>query len=530
MVGGGLAGLASAVALAEAACRVRLLEKRPHLGGRATSYALPDGSEIDNCQHVTLGCCTNLADFYRRVGAQDKIRYYDRLYFADARGSLSTMEASPLPPPLHLAPSFALFGGLTLADKRSIARALLAIAFAGGSPRGIDGLSMEQWLERERQTPGAIARFWRVVLVSALDEELARTDARYGIDVFWKGFLSSREGYRVGIPCVPLAQLYDGCREAVERQGGEVKLRCGVRQLRLDGNRFVAALLEDGSEITADACVLAVPHDAVGPWLAPFCREAGGALVENLHQIKVAPITGVHLWFDRTVMSAPFLALLDHTTQWIFNKTALCGAARKGGAQRQRETTASPSNRGCAGAHAEKESSASRESAEGQYLQLVISASYGLVPRSRQEIIDLCIRELRDVLPASRDARLIKGTVVKEVSATFSPEPGVDRWRPAANDSGIRNLFLAGDWTKTGWPATMEGAVRSGYLAAESLLTDFGQPRKFLRPDLLPEGLCKFWTGRRVTGAARQGGHAHDGETSPPRRASPEPRKETART
>ncbi len=133
VIGGGLAGLSSAVALAEAGWRVRLLEKRPHLGGRATSYTLPDGSEVDNCQHVTLGCCTNLADFYRRVGAGDKIRFYDRLYFADAQGRRSTIEALPLPPPLHMAPSFLLFSALTLADKRGIANAMLAIARAGGS-------------------------------------------------------------------------------------------------------------------------------------------------------------------------------------------------------------------------------------------------------------------------------------------------------------------------------------------------------------------------------------------------------------
>ena len=210
VIGGGLAGLSSAVALAEAGFRVRLLEKRPHLGGRATSYTLPDGSEVDNCQHVTLGCCTNLADFYKRVGAAGKIHFYDRLYFVDAAGRRSTMESSWLPPPLHMAPSFLFFGAMTVADKRCVAHALLAIAKAGGHPPGIDGISMLDWLQRTNQTPAAIERFWRVVLVSALDEELSRTDARYGIEVFWKAFLGSRKGYRVGIPSVPLAELYDG--------------------------------------------------------------------------------------------------------------------------------------------------------------------------------------------------------------------------------------------------------------------------------------------------------------------------------
>src|SRR5579863_7610343 len=142
VIGGGLAGLSSAVALAEAGLRVRLMEMRPHLGGRAASYTLPDGSEVDNCQHVTLGCCTNLADFYRRVGAGEKIRFYDRLYFADARGRRSTIQSSILPPPLHMAPAFMFFGALTFADKQGIAKALLMIARSGGSPPGIDGVSM----------------------------------------------------------------------------------------------------------------------------------------------------------------------------------------------------------------------------------------------------------------------------------------------------------------------------------------------------------------------------------------------------
>ena len=462
MIGGGLAGLASAVALVEAGLEVHLLEKRPHLGGRATSYTLPDGSEVDNCQHVTLGCCTNLADFYRRSGAGAKIRFYDRLYFVDREGRRSTIKASNLPPPLHMAFSFLFFGALNFADKRSIARAMLAIARSGGQPPGIESISMLEWLRRMKQTPAAIERFWRVVLVSALDEELARTDARYGIDVFWKAFLGSRGGYRIGIPSVPLADLYEGCRESIARRGGPVRLRCGVREIRLRDGRFAGAVLEDGSEVSADACVVAVPHNVLLGLLPKEMGEPGGPL-DGLRNIQTSPITGIHLWFDRAVMREPFLTLLDHTTQWVFNKTLLYG----------------------------------QTAGRGQYLQLVISASYDLVARSRQEIIDLCRGELADVLPATREAQLEKATVIKEVNATFSPQVGVDRWRPAQK-TGVENLYLAGDWTRTGWPSTMEGAVRSGYLAAEALLAGFSRPQAILQPDLPLEGFSKLWAKRSV--------------------------------
>ena len=248
VIGGGLAGLSCAVALAEAGCRVRMFEKRPHLGGRATSYTLPDGSHVDNCQHLTLGCCTNLDDFYRRVGAAGKIRYYDRYIFADRAGRRSSIEPSPLPPPFHFAPSFLLFPALSLTDKRGIGNVLLEIARAGGRVPAADGVSMLDWLRSRKQTPNAIERFWRCALVSALDETLDRSDAKYGIDVYYKTFLANRTGGRIGLPTVPLGELYDGCSAAVERQGGEVRSRAGVRSICVTDNRVTGLLCEDGSQ------------------------------------------------------------------------------------------------------------------------------------------------------------------------------------------------------------------------------------------------------------------------------------------
>ncbi|HEX4643943.1 MAG TPA: hydroxysqualene dehydroxylase HpnE, partial [Candidatus Acidoferrales bacterium] len=463
-IGGGLAGLSSAVALAEAGFRVRLLEKRPHLGGRAASYVLPGGEHVDNCQHVTLGCCTNLEDFYRRVGAADQIRFFDRLLFATPDGKRGSIASVALPPPLHMGPSFASFPLLGWADKSASAQALLAIARCGGRPKDIAGgvadenVTMLAWLQKHRQTERAIRRFWEVILVSALDEDLDRMDARYGIDVFWKAFLSTRSGYRVGIPRVPLGELYEGCMKSLAAQGGEVQLRAGVRGFLIVDGRIEGVEREDGTVETADYYLAAVPQDIL-PELLPEAVVESERVFLNLRNLKTSPITGVHLWFDRAVMSEPFLTLLDSTTQWVFNKTQLYGEGAENG---------------------------------GQYLQLVISASYQLTSRSRQDIIALCLEELRGVLPATREATLVKGTVVKEMSATFSPGPGSDRWRPRQK-SPLAGLFLAGDWTLTGWPSTMEGAVRSGYLAAEAILSEAGTPRKFLQPDLRAEGLARLW-------------------------------------
>ena len=468
VIGGGLAGLAAGVALADSGWRVRLFEQRPFLGGRATSYELPNGEHVDNCQHVTFGCCTNLEDFCARVGSANKIRFFDRLELVDPRGRRGHFQAGFLPAPLHILGSFVTFAPLSLRDKLAMAWAMLIILQTNGRPSDVDqhgGISMLDWLKRRGQTKGAIDRFWRVVLVSALSEELDRIDARYGIAVFWKTVLSNRTGYRMGVPTVPLAQLYDGCKSAIEQKGGEVLLRSPARGLLTENNSIQAVLFDNDRQESADAYVIAVPHTTVLE-LLPDDSIQGAAGLRSLLNLKNAPITGVHFWFDRVVIQEPFLTLLDTTTQWIFNKSALYGSPNGN----------SPD-----------------KSSGGQYLQLVISASYDLLPMGRQEIIDLCLKEVRAALPAAREANLIKATVIKEAAATFSPEPGVDRWRPK-QETRIGKLFLAGDWTDTGWPATMEGAVRSGYLAAEAVLNAAGTPHRFLQPDLKPDGLVSLWS------------------------------------
>ena len=466
VIGGGLAGLAASVALAEAGWRVRLFEQRPFLGGRAASYVLPDGEHVDNCQHVTFGCCTNLEDFYRRVGSAGKIKFFDRMVLLDPQGRRGEMHAGILPAPFHMTGSFLTFSPLAFKDKLGIARAFYSILQSGGHPPDVEepgGISMLEWLRRHKQTPAAVSRFWRVVLVSALSEELDRIDARYGIDVFWKAVLSNKTGYRMGVPAVALGDLYEGCRAAIEQKGGEVVFRSPLRGLRIENAKLIAALFDEGREETADAYVLALPHHVLSELLPESVKRTDTAL-GNLDKIIDAPITGVHFWFDRQVMTEPFISLLDTSTQWIFNKTALYAGAN--GASPARD--------------------------KGQYLQLVISASYDLLQKPRQEIIDLCLKEVRNALPAARDANLLKATVIKEAAATFSPQPGVDRWRPIQRTS-IGGLFLAGDWTATGWPATMEGAVRSGYLAAEAVLRLAGTPQNFLQPDLKPDGLAGLW-------------------------------------
>ncbi|HMK30984.1 MAG TPA: hydroxysqualene dehydroxylase HpnE [Terriglobales bacterium] len=450
IVGGGLAGLAAGCALVEAGFAVRLYERRPYLGGRASSYQHPGtGEVVDNCQHVLLGCCTNLIDFYRRTGTEGRIHWFEQLLFLEPGGRQSVIQPSFLPAPLHAAPSFLAASALSLRDKLGIASAMVPLRQEVSDD---SRQSFLDWLRRHGQTQRAIERFWKVVLVSALNEDLERSSAKYAAQVFRESFLKSREGGRMGIPAVPLSDLYGAAGEYIASRGGEVSLRCPVEGFSVQAKQVVIHC--GGQQATADYLVLAAPFNGLAQ-LLPEGKESE-RLREALSRFESSPITGVHLWFDREITDLEHAVLLDRTIQWMFHKSKLLG-----------------------------------RSDPGSYVELVISSSKQQVEMGRQEIIDLALRELAEFFPKAAEARLEKATVIKEVHATYSPRPGVDEYRTGPQSEWPR-VFLAGDWTATGWPATMEGAVRSGYLAAEALCQTAGQARRFLVSGLAATGLSRL--------------------------------------
>ena len=431
MIGGGLAGLASAAALGAAGCEVELFESRGFLGGRATSWPVSPADEtseiIDNCQHVLLRSCRNLLDFYRRLGVSDKIRFFSDYYFIEPGGRTSLLKRGTLPPPLHFSGSFGALKFLNILDKAAIARALLSVP-REHTRSGLDRITMLDWLREKHQTERAIARFWRPVLVSAVNEELDRMAAAHGLQVFWLGMLASADAYEMGIPAVPLRDLYN---EDAVRRIGEIGIheRAPVEEVRIEDGRV--SFIRAGDTLhRADHYVCAVPFERLSQ-IAP-------ALGLDISAFEHSPITGIHLWFDRPVTNLPQAALLDRTIQWIFNKS------------------------------------------KGRHVQLVVSASRSLIAMGRAEVIELAVRELAEFFSEARHAVLERAQVIKEVRATFSARPNLEALRPTAR-TAIPNLALAGDWTRSGWPATMEGAVRSGYLAAEAVL---GAPGRFLIPDI----------------------------------------------
>jgi squalene-associated FAD-dependent desaturase len=456
IVGGGLAGLAAGCALADSGFQVTLFERRPFLGGRASSYQHPGtGEVVDNCQHVLLGCCTNLIDFYARLGVEHKIRWYDALTFLEPGGRASVIGASWLPAPLHTGPAFLRAACLGLKDKLAIATVMATLAQRAPSDHGETFLA---WLHRHGQTEMAVERFWKTILISALNEDLDRMSVSYAAQVVRESFLKSAAAGRMGVPTVPLTELYGTAEAYMTARGGEVRLRSGVEGFRAEPGGVRLSIANDDRNF--DFAVLAASFDVL-PRLLPQ-TSAAQPLRESLGHFESSPITGIHLWFDRQISELDHAVLLDRTIQWMFHKSRLLDSAKSA------EST-------------------------GSYVELVVSSSKSLVEKSRQEIIDLALNELREFFPGARDANLVKSTVIKEVHATYSPLPGVDAYRPP-NETVWPRVFLAGDWTATGWPATMEGAVRSGYRAAECIARASGLgDAAFLQPNLPAAGFMRLF-------------------------------------
>jgi squalene-associated FAD-dependent desaturase len=443
VIGGGLAGLAAAVSLGEAGYDVTILEARGRLGGRASSFQdATSGQLIDTCQHVSMGCCTNLAHFFRTIGVDHLIRRQESLRFMTPDRRVSIFRSEPWPAPFHLSASFLRAHFLTAAEKIRIAWGLAAMR---RPPASDEDPAFGDWLARQHQTPRTISRFWGLVLTSALNEEPARVGLRYARKVFVDGFLRDRRGFDVEVPAVPLATLY-GKELQSYLDMREIKLRFqeAARLIRIEGNRASRVDLRSGEVLSADIVVSAVPFDRLLDLLPNEMIEAHPSF-SNLRRLETSPITSVHIWYDRPVMSAPQLVLIDCLGQWIFNRG---------------------------------------ETAPGEhYLQVVVSAARQFRGWGNDEILRQITSELARLLPDARKAKGVRARVITERDATFSAVPGVDQWRPG-QITPIENLYLAGDWTQTGWPATMEGAVRSGYLAAEAICRRRGMNVVFVHPDL----------------------------------------------
>jgi zeta-carotene desaturase len=459
VVGAGAAGLAAAVALSGAGARVVLLERKPYVGGRAYSYLHPALGEVIDSQHVLLGCCTNLVDLCRLARVERKIRWYDTIPFLEPAGDggearRSEIRPGDLPAPAHSMLSFLGAPMLSARDKAGIARGLME--FLRGIPAS-DDEAFSDWVKRTRQTERAVRHFWEPVIVSTLNDTFERTSTRYAAKVIYESLLKSAEGGRLGVPAEPLSEFFAGVARLAEQQGTDVRLRCSVERIERADDVWRCVTSEE-AVVSAKAVVLALPFEQAEKLLATIAdpSEAQRKVMDGFGRFVHAPITTIHLWFDREVTEIEQAALLDTRIQWMFNKSRI-----------------------------------RRSEAKERYYELVISASHAELKKSREEILSSAIEEFQSFFPAAREARVVWSAVLKEARATFSVTPGLEQFRPAADSCGD-GFYLAGDWMRTDWPSTMEGGVRSGRIAAEAVANAAGGRHRFLLPELPARGLMRL--------------------------------------
>jgi zeta-carotene desaturase len=467
VIGGGVAGMSAACALAEAGFHVQLVERRGYLGGRASSYLHPGvGEVIDNCQHVLFGCCTNLIGFYRRIGVIDRIHWTSGMTMIEPGGRRSTLGPSWLPAPLHGLPKLMKAHAFTLADKMALGRAFSALM---GPVPGKSKENLGAWLRRNGQTQGAVDRFWRLVIASALNADIDVIALPYAAKVIRELFMNSAEAGSMGMSTAPLSELYAGAQSLLERCSSSVIFNTNVESAEWDEQRAQWTLATRAGTLTSDFLVLALPFEATAKLLPQMPAAADvPALSRKLERHEHWPICSVHLWFDREITTLEHAVLLDREIHWMYNKSRL---------QPWRKL-------------------------KGSYVELVVSASRAFAALTREQAIAQGVSELAEYFPAVREARLEKAALVKEMRATFGVPPGIDASRPTSV-SPWTNCFLAGDWTATGWPSTMESAARSGHLAAEAVCKATGKPRRILDPDLQPKGLMRLVNAARRIAAIR---------------------------
>ena len=443
VIGGGLAGIAAAGRLAESGWRVTLLEARTSLGGRAFSFVDPgSGNELDNGQHVIVGACHNLIAFFGRIGVGDLWHVQPRLNVDvyDRTGRRGKLYGFGGPAPAHLLAGFVTYRHLSLGDKFRAIRGVIAAIMDNRHAPEMDTTSFYDWLRAHGQSERCIDNLWNVIIEGTLNDDIRDVSAAMGLMIIQDGLLKGRREINLGYPKAPLGQAVGMPTEAyLSKLGVHTNLRCPAHAIEADADGMVQRVMAGGDRVfSADAYVSAVPF-----WILPSLIPedlARKAPFDSLTGLQASPIVNVHLEYDRAVMEGDFCYFLDNPLQWVFNDSLI-----KGNHLRQ----------------------------DGQRLAVSISAAWDYIDLPRAAVASRISDEMRAAFPEARNAQLVNLTVVKQRNSTFRCTPGAQRFRPGPLTASP-NLFLAGEWTDTGWPSTMEGAIISGYNAAAAVMSRFG--------------------------------------------------------
>ncbi len=457
VIGGGLAGLTAALDLVEAGLPTVLFERRPFPGGKAYSFRDPNFEiTLDNGQHITMRCCTAFQGLLDRLELGRLVSYQDELYvpvidpFARGRRLSAiaarqppllrylTNSAAPVTAPLHLAWSILTYAHLSAEEKARLGLAMDRIRrLSEAERRTLDRQTFAEWLSANGQTARMIQRIWDLIVLPTCNDRSADVSAAQAIQVFQVGFLTKPRAGDIGLFRGGLSVVSDHALAAFRQLGGDARLTTPVHQIGTDGSRAVhVSYGSNGQQQQISAAVLALPPQHALPLLPRGWRQREPFWRFERHQ--TSPIVNVHMQWDRTVMLGDFAAVLDPHVQFVFNRSRLHGI-----------------------------------SGPSHWVSVSISGAHEIIDDPQQAIVDRAEAGLRRALKRARSAKLLAARVVKEREATFRPLPGMAAHRPKPR-TPIRNLALAGAWTDTGWPATMESAVRSGHAAAETILEQLG--------------------------------------------------------
>jgi len=435
VVGGGLAGVAAALRCADLGRPVTLLEGRPRLGGMAFSFRR-DQLSVDNGQHVFLRCCAAYRWFLDRVDATARTTLQDRLDIHVLRSdgkSARLQRTAGVPAPAHLTAALARYGLLSPQDRLRAARGALALRLLDPSDAALDVRTLGEFLRGQGQSRAIVDALWGVLSTATLNIDPDQASLALAAKVFRTGVLDHASSGDIGYALAPLGELHStAARRALADSGVDVRLGHRVESVTPEG-RVVVRHRDTTSTVTASAVVVAVPpRDA--------CRlvpELTGTPAGRARELGTSPIVNVHVVYDRKVTDLPFAAAVDSPVQWFFDRTRTSGL--------------------------------DRVRAGAQYLAITVSAAEGIIDTPSAQLRDRYVTELARLLPPARRAEVVDAFVTRERHATFRQAAGTAALRPGAR-SGVDGVFLAGAWTDTGWPDTMEGAVRSGVTAAEAVL------------------------------------------------------------
>lgn len=442
IIGGGFAGLAAAVALAGAGRRVRVLEQKPYLGGRARSFRhAPTGAVVDNGQHIFMGCYHETIKFLSTIGTADRVRFQPRLsvHFADRSSGLTSLDGAPLPAPWHLLGGVLKSNAFSFGEKMEILRLGRALRSADSGSAAPASLTVDGWMERLHQSERLRRNFWDLLCIAALNEDSKIAAAAVFEPVLRLALFRSAADSRIGFATSGLSECYtDAAAEYIRARGGEVDLGIGVAGLLCTaegtpGGKFICrgVRLGSGEEIEARAVISAAPAFQFGALLPEHLRQ-NEPYFGALDRMRPSPIVSLNLWLDRDITDEEFVGLRGTTVQWLFNRRKITGCGEP-------------------------------------HVSLVISGAHEYIRREKEDLLALAVSELRSLFPEARGANIPHSLVIKERFATFSPDVDAVAHRPGAV-TPVRGLYLAGDWTATGLPATIESAVQSGYTAASEVM------------------------------------------------------------